>query len=383
MKNIGSRVADGSLTWPSYYASIDRVRLFLSSISLLALSLSGADEWLYYKQYPWVYDYVSKDWLYLRGSSDGKIYAYRSSTSEWGEFDANQNESAASSGASNSDLNTSQENNDTKEPTVVSPFDPTAPPATFTVQSNNLEMLWVNPGTFTMGGVENEIYRVSTSETPQHNVKITNGFYLGRYETTQGQYSLVTGSNPSYHAQEENWIDWRKRPVENVGYSQIDNFLTTLTANEKNHGSIPEGWSFQLPSEAEWEYACRAGTTTAYPWGQTIDGNKANYREKNFQYTMEVTSHNANQWGFYNMIGNVSEWVNDGRRTFTSSDATDPSFEEYINGEKVWMCRGGNFQDIDFVKGGMWVSTLRSASRIRYAEKHYTIGFRIALKKSN
>ena len=86
MRDIGSRGSGASLTWPCRDASIDRMRLFLSSISLLALSLSGAGEWLYYKQYPWVYDNYSKDWLYLRGSSDGKIYAYRSSNKSWEEF---------------------------------------------------------------------------------------------------------------------------------------------------------------------------------------------------------------------------------------------------------------------------------------------------------
>ena len=354
---------------------------------------------MYYKEYPWVYDNVSKDWLYLRGSSDGKIYAYRASSKAWEEFDANQTVPVDSEkfvesntkqiSSQNLDNGSSSEVDETSNNVDNgSSFDigetfyvvGNKSNLTFDLNSSlNLQMIWVDPGTFTMGSVENENYQISSDETPQHDVTITNGFYLAQYETTQSQFSQIVGYNPSHYSAEENWINWRNRPVENLEYSQIEAFLKTL--NDKIKMSV--GWSFQLPSEAEWEYACRAGTTTPYPWGQTIDENKANYRAKNWQYTMEVDSHGPNPWGFYDMIGNVSEWVADGRRTYTSSSATDPSFEEYIRGEKVWMCRGGNFQDIDFVNGGMWVSPLRSASRIRYAGKHYTIGFRIALKKTD
>lgn len=241
MRDIGSGGSNGSLTWPCRDASVDRMRLFLSSISLLALSLSGAGEWLYYKQYPWVYDNYSKDWLYLRGSSDGKIYAHRSSTSEWGEFDANQTLPSFE--------------NKSQLPIKLN-------------STVNLEMIWVDPGTFTMGNPQNEGQRL-VDET-QRQVTITNGFYFSKFETTNAQWEAVMNGNsygltttPSVKVKLPN-TDYADYPVENVSWESVNKFLIVLNNLDS---SIPSGWSFKLPTEAEWEYACRSGTTTAFSWG--------------------------------------------------------------------------------------------------------------------
>ena len=102
--------------------------------------------------------------------------------------------------------------------------------------------------------------------TPEHNVTLTKGFYLGKYEVTQAQYEAVmTGNTDGLSATPSNWPNNADRPVEQVSWDDIQKFLTRLNAQEA--GNIPAGWAYVLPTEAQWEYACRAGTTTAYSWG--------------------------------------------------------------------------------------------------------------------
>ena len=126
-----------------------------------------------------------------------------------------------------------------------------------------LEMIWVEPGTFTMG--QSDISNAS----PVHEVTLSHGFYLGKYEVTQAQYEAVmTGNTDELSATPSNWPNNPDRPVEKVSWDDIQKFLTRLNAQEA--GNIPEGWAYVLPTEAQWEYACRAGTTTAYSWGDTI-----------------------------------------------------------------------------------------------------------------
>ena len=134
------------------------------------------------------------------------------------------------------------------------------PPTADLNASVALEMIWVQPGSFTMGqsdGVEC---------SPEHNVTLTKGFYLGKYEVTQAQYEAVmTGNSDGLSATPSNWPNNADRPVEQVSWDDIQKFLTRLNAQEA--GNIPAGWAYVLPTEAQWEYACRAGTTTAYSWG--------------------------------------------------------------------------------------------------------------------
>ena len=214
----------------------------LFGLFAISLSASASSEWLYYKNYPWVYDYHTKDWLYLRGSSDGEIYAFRSSTNAWEVFGANQTESTL--------------------------FDPENPPSTLNVDLNstvNLEMIWVEPGTFLMGSPENENQR-QTNET-QKQVTITSGFYLGKFETTGAQYESVMDGNlfdiPSKPSTAHfAYIDRSVYPVETVPRIYIEQFMNIL--NDQLSSAIPFGWTFKLPTEAEWEYSCRAGSTTAF-----------------------------------------------------------------------------------------------------------------------
>ena len=142
-----------------------------------------------------------------------------------------------------------------------------AQPTTHTVDLNssvNLEMIWVEPGTFTMGSPVTEEGR--RSDETEHNVTITEGFYLGKYEVTQAQYEAVmTGNSEGLSTTPSHFSNNPNRPVERVSWDDAQVFLARL--NEQQAGNLPAGWSYVLPTEAQWEYACRAGTTTAYSWG--------------------------------------------------------------------------------------------------------------------
>ena len=150
--------------------------------------------------------------------------------------------------------------------------------------SVKLDMLWVEPGTFTMGSPTTEAGR-GTNET-EHNVTLTQGFYLGKYEVTQAQYEAVmTGVTGDLNATPSNWHGNPNRPVEKVSWNDAQVFLSRLNAQQS--ANIPAGWAYVLPTESQWEYACRAGTKTMYSWGNDINssaqlqlGRKLEYRKR-------------------------------------------------------------------------------------------------------
>ncbi|MFL2927885.1 MAG: formylglycine-generating enzyme family protein, partial [Opitutales bacterium] len=181
--------------------------------------------------------------------------------------------------------------------------------------SVQLDMLWVEPGTFKMGSPTTEAGR-STNET-EHNVTLTQGFYLGKYEVTQAQYEAVmTGNTDSLSATPSEWPNNPNRPVEKVSWADAQIFLTRLNAQQS--ANLPAGWAYVLPTESQWEYACRAGTTTMYSWGNDINSTRANYNwdggandGNDFKQTRDVGQYAANPWGFFDMNGNVWEWTAD------------------------------------------------------------------------
>ena len=168
-----------------------------------------------------------------------------------------------------------------------------------------------------------------------------------------------------------NWPNNPNRPVEKVSYDDIQVFLTRLNAQEA--GNIPEGWAYVLPTEAQWEYACRAGTTTAYSWGDTITSEDANYNQTIGQ-TTDVGQYSANPWGFFDMHGNVWEWTADAWGTYASGAQTDPFNEGATGSTRV--NRGGSWYDTG--------TSLRSASRgpNNPSNRFFNLGFRVGFQKS-
>ena len=155
----------------------------------------------------------------------------------------------------------------------------------------------------------------------EHQVTLTEGFYLGQHEVTQAQYQAVMGNNPS----EFNATGNANRPVEMVSWDDAQLFLERLNELERNASRLPAGWAYALPTEAQWEYACRAGTTTAYWWGTTIDASKANYQASGIGQTRDVGQYAPNPWGFHDMHGNAWEWVADWHGAYPGGPATDPT----------------------------------------------------------
>lgn len=247
-----------------------------------------------------------------------------------------------------------------------------------------LPFLWCPPGEFWMGSPESEGAR-KPDET-RHRVTLTRGFWLGKYEFTKGDWTKLTGGKPTYHGNLGPDI-----PMTNVSWERIagpGGFLESLEA------SAPDGWRFDLPTEAQWEYACRAGTETAYFWGNPVFGQPEFHRYGNVAdvnstrtYAMTqiddgygdepapVGSFLPNPWGFHDMMGNVIEMCLDWKADYPGSAAIDPTGPEFGQ-EKVQ--RGGSYLNAS--------SDLRSATRGSSAPDfsgNPQVGFRLALVPSH
>jgi sulfatase modifying factor 1 len=240
----------------------------------------------------------------------------------------------------------------------------TEPPngESFSVSELNLDMLWCKPGTFMMGSPKDEKDR-DENET-QHKVTLTKGFYLGKHEVTQAQWEKVMGSNPSH-------CKGATLPVEKVSWDEAIKFCEKLTQTEKEAGRLPEGWTYTLPTEARWEYACRAGTTTAYSFGDEITPKQANYYEGKIGKTTEVGTYPANAWGFHDMHGNVWEWCLDWYGDYPNGSASDPVGQS-DGSARVY--RGGSWVDYGWI--------MRSANRNRSTPDYRSnnLGFRLSLQ---
>ena len=214
-------------------------------------------------------------------------------------------------------------------------------------------MIYVESGTFTMGSPTSETGR-GTDET-QHQVQLTKDFYLGKYEVTQAQYEAVmTGNTDGLSATPSNWPNNPNRPVEKVSWADAQIFLTRL--NSQLSATIPTGWAFTLPTESQWEYVCRSGTTSAYEVGSAITSFDANYDNNvNNGQTTDVGTYPPNTWGFYDMHGNVFEWCADQYQSTypTGNPVVDPTGP--TSNPTVRVLRGGSWGNVG--------KDLRSASR--------------------
>ena len=225
---------------------------------------------------------------------------------------------------------------------------------------------WINPGTFLMGSTPGTDPDRDGSEV-QHQVTLTRGFWILDHELTQREYRFVMGSNPSY-----NRGDWQ--PVESVSWDEAVEFCRKLTEMDRKKGLISAKEEYRLPTEAEWEYAARAGTT----------GARYTVRDKNVVDSLELIawySGNSgghphvvmekfrNPWGLYDMLGNVSEWCSDWYGEYPSGSVTDPTGP----GSGYYRVR----------RGGSWFHSdgyARSAKRVGYAPTNRSfLGFRPVL----
>jgi formylglycine-generating enzyme required for sulfatase activity len=230
-----------------------------------------------------------------------------------------------------------------------------------------MEFVRIHPGSFLMGSGEAEFGRAA-DEGPLRKVRISRSFFLGRFEVTQAQWKAVMGYNPSVFRLQPN-AD--QLPADMISWNDAMAFVTKI--NQMGIGR------FRLPTEAEWEYACRAGTTTAYYWGD--NGSQPTLSKYAWGYSRaEGKSHPVgtllpNAWGLYDMTGNVWEWCRDWFQRYDPSDTLDP--------------RGPETGERKIYRGGSWYNepeALRSANRHGHAPKGnggLNAGFRLVMEIEN
>ena len=192
-----------------------------------------------------------------------------------------------------------------------------------------------------------------SSQGRQHEVTLTKPFYMGKYEVTQEQWQTVMGNEPSFHKSE-------KFPVNMVSWADCQEFIKKL--NSKTDGG------YRLPTEAEWEYACRAGTTTVYSFSDKITPKDANFRDSEIRKPIAVGSYKPNAFGLYDMHGNVGEWCEDWADDYPFA-VTDPK------GPATGQCRilrGGSFLGQSLLVG----SSFRDGFKPTF--KNDWLGFRLA-----
>jgi formylglycine-generating enzyme required for sulfatase activity len=217
-----------------------------------------------------------------------------------------------------------------------------------------IEMVWCPPGEFLMGSPEDEEGRSEYIET-QHRVSLTKGFWLAKTECTQGQWESVMGDNPST-------FKGMDLPVEQVSWDDVQKYLIKMNTRY----ALPSGWKWSLPTEAQWEYACRAGTVTAF--AGDLD-EMAWYAKNSGTKTNPVGTKKANDWGLYDMHGNLAEWCADWYGGYKTGSATDPTGT--ADGSfRVW--RGGAHS------GGAAVCRSAARGRISPGFRAHIIGFRPA-----
>ncbi|MBX3437773.1 MAG: formylglycine-generating enzyme family protein [Planctomycetaceae bacterium] len=204
--------------------------------------------------------------------------------------------------------------------------------------SIGMELVAIPTGEFLMGSADSE-EDARDDERPQHLVRITKPFWMGKYEVTQSEYEKVTGENPSWFAPTGGGaakvagIDALRLPVENVSWTQAAEFCRKLSERPEEKAA---GRVYRLPTEAEWQYACRAGTTTRFHYGDALGAAQANINGR-FPYggaprgpylgrTSPVGSYEPNAFGLYDMHGNVAEMCSDwfGRTYYSESPQDDP-----------------------------------------------------------
>ncbi len=182
-------------------------------------------------------------------------------------------------------------------------------------------MVFIPPGTFRMGSPSNEVDRMDF-EGPQTAVAITHGFWMGKYEVTQAEYLALRGNNPSTSTND------LALPVDRVSWVNARSYCSALTVRERAAGRIPVNCVYRLPTEAEWEYACRGWTSTRYAYGDdpgyTNLGKYAWHKANGGSTLHPVGQKLPNAWGLFDMHGNAAEWCQDWLESYPGGTSIDP-----------------------------------------------------------
>lgn len=233
------------------------------------------------------------------------------------------------------------------------------------------QMVWIAPGEFVMGSPPDEVGRFLDKEEPQTRVTLTRAYWISKYEVTQAEFEAVLGFNPSL------FRGVPERPVEKVTWFEALEYCAELTDRERQAGRLPDGFAYRLPTEAEWAYAARAGTTTRFSYGDDPGYERladyAWYSGNNGLWPYPVGQKLPNPWGLHDVHGNVFEWCLDWFGQLPGGWVTDP-----------W----GPAAGIDrIIRGGYWDGTpamCRSAVRVHFppATRIQFLGFRIVLAET-
>ena len=247
-----------------------------------------------------------------------------------------------------------------------------------------IDLCWCPPGRFVMGSPRSEPERRPGED--QVEVTLSRGFWTAKYETTQGLWHRVAGALPGPLTQELPAGD--DLPVGNVNFAEAEDFCRRLTERSRRSGELPGDWEFRLPTEAQWEYACRAGTITATAFGDRLSSKQANFKGKPYNggepgpslnRAAPVGSYPVNAWGLHDMHGNTFEWCRDWYHSRLPG-GTDPDL--YAARATAQRSEHGDISRVR--RGGCWSDDgwpCRSAFRVRFEpERRYDhIGFRVVV----
>jgi formylglycine-generating enzyme required for sulfatase activity len=250
-----------------------------------------------------------------------------------------------------------------------------------------IRLCWCPPGKFIMGSPRNEPERRAGED--QVEVTLTQGYWMAKYEATQGEWKRVMGQLPGpLTAELPEGDDY---PVGNVNFAEAEAFCQRLTELGHASGELPKDWKFRLPTEAQWEYACRAGTTTATAFGDKLSSTQANFKGKPYNgaepgpslgRAAKVGSYPANAWGLHDLHGNTFEWCRDWYHARLPG-GVDPDL--YAAQSTAALNRTGDRSRVR--RGGAWTDDgwpCRSAFRLRFEphRRYDHIGFRVVVVKS-
>ena len=231
-------------------------------------------------------------------------------------------------------------------------------------------VVWINPGTFVIGSDESDPDR-DGDEGPLTTVTLTERYAIGTHEVTQAEYVSLMNVNPSRFQFDSS------HPVSNVRWQQAVEYCRRLTEREELAGRLPSGYIYRLPTEAEWDFACQAGSSARYHYGDDPDysnlGTYAWYSANSDGVSQPVMTREPNDWGISGMLGNVHEWCLDRYGPYSGGELTDPK------GPK-----GDDDRSLHVIRGGSWFDTAKNCRRSdRHRDWFVTyvgdLGFRVAL----